>query len=81
MHDGNQEELPCVGISQREPLLVHQRDPMPRRAAGRLEREDGEVPEMLGVPVNIFISEGARIKCLMLIEVPRGVYIGFERGN
>ena len=36
---------------------------------------------MLGVPVNIFISEGVRIEGLIFIDFLRGAYIGFERGN
>lgn len=80
MSDGDKAELPCVGISKREPLLVHQRDAMPWGGAGKLGRENGEVQEMRGVPVNIFISEELR-KGLMLIEVPGVAYISFERGN
>ena len=70
-----------MGISKREPLLVHQRDAMPWRSASRLGRENGEVQKMLGVPVNIFISEGVRIEGLIFIDPLRGAYIGFERGN
>ena len=81
MSDGDKAELPCVGISHREPLLVHQRDAMPWGAAGKLGRKNEEVPELRGVPVNIFISEGARIKGLMFIDLLGGGYIGFERGN
>lgn len=72
MSNGDKAELPCMGISQPEPLLVHQRNPMPWRAAGKLGGENEEVQEMRGVSVNIFNSEGLR-RDRMFIELLGGV--------
>ena len=54
---------------------------MPWGGAGKLGGENGEVPEMRGVPVDIFFSKRVRIESLNFIDLPGGAYIGLERGN
>jgi hypothetical protein len=45
---GNTPRLPGLGIRYRQPLLVHQWDPVPRKASDQLEQQDEGMPEVRG---------------------------------
>jgi hypothetical protein len=54
----DQAGVPCMGVSGRTSLLVHQRDVLWGQSAKKLAREDGDMPAVRGIRELVYANAG-----------------------
>jgi hypothetical protein len=58
---GGEAKMSGMGIPKWAPLLVYQWDDLSGRSAGKLAREDEDVPTMRGIPIYVASPVNARL--------------------